>query len=294
MSRPSPRKLYSLIALMVVLWTLNFVIGKMALREFPALLAAGLRASLAGLLILPVYLATGFRQDRVRWTRADLPVLLFLGLVGVGLNQVFFLLGLQRTSVAHAAFLIALTPLMVLLLSAIAGHERLSATRLGGMGVAAAGAVLLQSRPGRGGEATLLGDLFILLASVTFALFTVVGKRATANHGPITINTFAYVGGGLLLAPVTIWESSRFAFAHVSVAGWASLFYMALFPSVVCYLIFYYALTWLPASRVAAFTYLQPPLATVLAVVFLGDPVTRSLAAGGALVLSGVWLAERG
>jgi drug/metabolite transporter (DMT)-like permease len=68
---------------------------------------------------------------------------------------------------------------------------------------------------------------------------------------------------------------------------------MAAFPSVACYLIFYWALTQIPASRVASFSYLQPLTATVAAVPLLGEPVTLWLAGGGALVLLGVYLTER-
>jgi DME family drug/metabolite transporter len=69
---------------------------------------------------------------------------------------------------------------------------------------------------------------------------------------------------------------------------------MVLFPSVVCYLIFYYALRHMAASRLVALAYLQPLLATLMAIVLLGERVTPAVGAGGALVLAGVWVAERG
>jgi drug/metabolite transporter (DMT)-like permease len=70
--------------------------------------------------------------------------------------------------------------------------------------------------------------------------------------------------------------------------------YMAVFSSIVAHVIYYWALSHLPASRVASFSYLQPLVATVLAVPALGEPVTPPVVAGGALVLAGVWLTERG
>ena len=69
---------------------------------------------------------------------------------------------------------------------------------------------------------------------------------------------------------------------------------MAAAASVLAYLIFYYALTKISASRVIAFSYLQPVIVTVLGVLLLGDRVTPHLLGGGALVLVGVALAERG
>jgi drug/metabolite transporter (DMT)-like permease len=69
---------------------------------------------------------------------------------------------------------------------------------------------------------------------------------------------------------------------------------MAVFPSVVWYLIYYYALTRVPASRVSAFSYLQPPLAAAMGVLFLGEHITTPLVAGGTVIFTGVVLTERG
>ncbi|MEO7651452.1 MAG: DMT family transporter, partial [Bryobacteraceae bacterium] len=100
--------------------------------------------------------------------------------------------------------------------------------------------------------------------------------------------------GALGLAPMTLWQARGFAFDKVDAAGWASLAYMALFPSVVCYLIYYYALKFIPASRVSAFSYLQPAVATLMAAVTLGERITMPLVAGGAVIFAGVYLTERG
>lgn len=294
LSRPPALKLYGLIALMTFLWAMNFVISKIALREIPALLTAGLRTALAGLLILPIYFLRAKNGNGRDWKLRELPLLLYLGLFGVALNQLFFVLGISRTSVAHAAFMIGLTPILVLLLAAAARLERVTALKLCGMATAAAGVVLLQAKREQSSGATLSGDMFILLAALTFALFTVIGKRAAGGFSSLTVNTFAYAGGGLMLLPITITQSLKFSFAAVSAVAWASVVYMALFPSIVCYLIYYYALRHVPASRISAFSYVQPLLATVMAIPLLGERPTASLLAGGALVVTGVWITERG
>ena len=108
MKRRSPigSLLYTLIVVMVVFWSGNFIVGKLALREFPPLLVAGLRITLAGLFMLPVYWRGSARHQGPRWSRTDVPMLVLLGLFGVTLNQFFFVLGLSRTSVAHSAIII--------------------------------------------------------------------------------------------------------------------------------------------------------------------------------------------
>lgn len=287
-------RLYLLLLAMVSLWGANFVVARLVLRELPALLAASLRAMLAGLLLIPVYLWRGRALDRERWTRADLPGLLLLGLVGVAMNQLFFLLGLGRTSTSHASILAGMMPLVVLMISTALGLERLTGRKLAGMLLAVAGVGVLQLARSSGSPATLAGDALIAFSITAFAMFTVLGKQLTAKHGAVTINTFAYVGGGLMLLPVAVWFGWDFDFSRVTLTAWLSLLYMAVFPSVVCYLIYYYALTRIPASRVSAFSYLQPLIAILLGMALLGENFSTELAAGGALVLTGVFMTERG
>ena len=291
---PSRVKLLVLLAIMLLLWAANFVVAKIALRDFPPMLAAGLRLVLAGLLILPVYAWDGRRRAH-RWQWGDLPRLLLLGGFGIAGNQVLFLIGLERTTAAHAALMFGLTPILVLLIAVAIRQERLTFRKLAGMLVALAGVLALQTSGSAADSAsTLYGDLLVLAGVSAFALFTVFGKPATAIHGAITVNSVGYVSGGLVLAPVVWWWGAGFAFSEVSATGWASLLYMALFPSVVCYLIYYYALTYLAASRLATLAYIQPVLATMIAIPVLGENVTYSLVFGGLLVLGGVYITERG
>ena len=176
------------------------------------------------------------------------------------------------------------------------GLERLTVRRAAGMLLALAGVGVLKAlEPAPAGRGpSLLGDLFMFLAGLTFALFTVFGKRVTTRHTSVTVNTFAYVGAALAYLPLTLWQARDFSFSSVSSGAWVSLVYMALFPSVLCYLIFYYALSRIPASRVSAFSYVQPLLVTLLGVAVLGEHITASLVVGGTVIFSGVWMTERG
>ena len=288
-----PAVLYALILLMVAFWSGNYIAGKIALREFPPLLLAGLRIGLAGLLILPVYVWRSEALPR----RGSVVRLFVLGLLGVTLNQLFFIVGLSRTSVAHSALIIGLTPILVLMLAWLRGLERMTGRKAAGMAVALAGVAVLkafETGAGAGPGATWLGDFFIFLTAMCFALFTVFGKEVTAEYSSVTVNTVAYVAGGVALLPVTWWEAARHSLAHISTGAWMAAVYMALFPSVVAYLIYYYALTHIAASRLSAFSYLQPVFALGLGVAILGERPGAPVIAGGAVILAGVYLAERG
>ena len=115
-ARPSEARLYSLLGLMLLFWSLNYVVGKVALREFPPVLLTCLRTTIAGAFILPIYLWRE-RGKPSAWTRRELGALLLLGMYGVIANQLFFVLGLAWTSVAHAAVIMTLMPILVLLLA---------------------------------------------------------------------------------------------------------------------------------------------------------------------------------
>lgn len=277
---------------MTTLWSFNYIAAKVALREFPALLATAIRMCMAGLTMLPIY-AVYRRRGLAGFARADVPILLFLGVIGIGLNQMFFVVGIGRTSVAHAAIMIGLTPMLVLLLAWWAGQERLRVPKLAGLAVAISGVILIQVSSRADRSSSLTGDLLVFVASILFAIFSVTSKRMTGRLNGITLNTFAYVGSGFAVLPILLAQGPAFQFAKVSWLSWLSVFYMAAFSSVLCYVIFYYVLTYIPASRVTAFSYLQPLLATLMAIPLLGEHPTVSLAAGGALVLAGVLLAER-
>lgn len=289
----TPRRVWALLGLMVLLWSLNFVVAKFALREFPPLLLGALRFTVAGAVILPFFLYKRLRAAQaLDWNGAG-PKLLGLGLLGVGANQLTFLMGLMYTSVAHAALIIALTPMLVLFLSAWVGHERITRNKVAGLCLAVSGVTLLQLQSLLTGHASPLGDLFMFLAAATFALFTVGGKSVRQHFDGLTINTFAYAGSGFLLLPVTLLLGWHFSFAGISAIAWLSLGYMALFPSLVAYMIYYHALRYLSPTRIASAGYLQPFMATLFAVPLLDERITASLVAGGMLVLLGVFWAER-
>ncbi|HXM44997.1 MAG TPA: DMT family transporter [Bryobacteraceae bacterium] len=293
--------LYALILLMVVFWSGNYIAGKIALREFSPMLLAGLRIVFAGVTILPVYLWERLTEPRLTEPRPsgsgprDAVRPLMLGLFGVTLNQVLFVVGLSRTSVAHAAILIGLTPIQVLIIAGLRGQERITARKAFGMAIALGGVAMLKAfEPATGAGATWIGDAVVLLAGLCFALFTVFGKEVTAQYSTITMNTYAYVGGAVALLPLTLWEAAHQPLANVSAGAWLAAIYMALFPSVIAYLIYYHALAHMTASRVSAFSYLQPVFASIMGVAILGETLGTPVIAGGVAILGGVYLAERG
>jgi drug/metabolite transporter (DMT)-like permease len=288
--------LYGLIFLMIFFWSANYVIGKVALREFPPLLLSGVRLTMAGLVMLPVYVLDR-RRRRAEYPQArELRMLVVLGFFGVALNQVCFVVGLGCTTVAHASIIVSLGPVLVLLIASSMKLEKLTKRKLTGMLIAISGVVVLKvfQDTQTPAHATWFGDLFVFLSTLSFALFTVFSKPVTHRFSSTTVNAVAYVSGAILLAPMTIWQAAAFPFSRITLTAWLSAGYMALFPSVAAYLIYYYALTHIAASRVASFSYLQPVFATLMAVLILNERLTGPVVTAGAAILAGVYITERG
>ena len=291
-------RIYGMVSLMTIFWSLNYVAAKVALRSFPPVFYACLRMMLAGFLMFAMYLFWVRKRPEAairKWPWRDLLILSGIGVVGMVGNQIFFVAGIGRTSVAHASLVVATTPVQVLLFAWLRGQERLTALKVAGMSVAIGGVAVLNLAPGLSARgATVLGDVLVLLCAASFAMYTVLGKERMRKFGAIPVNALGFgVSAVLLILPVWVWGRS-FDFAAVPALGWWMLAYMAGVSSVLCYIIFSYSLEHLPASRVASFSYAQPFIASLAAWWLLGEPVTLPVAVGGLMVLGGVWLTGRG
>jgi drug/metabolite transporter (DMT)-like permease len=300
--KTNPTLLAVLISVMVLSWAFNFIFGKLALRHFDPLTLAAFRVELAALVMVGVYLAMPARwhtqfawgEGQTRFDRHDLWKFVQLGILGVVLNQMLFTVGLNYTTVGHSALIVGMGPINVLLLARLMGLEAVTARKLAGMGLAFAGVAVLVAERGFSLQAgTWLGDLIMFSGSLAFCFYTVIGKKVAARYDSVAMNLYTYVIAAILVLPVAIWCGARLDWAAVGWEGWLGLAYMSVFASVVAYLIYYWALRHMAASRLAAFSYLMPLLATVLGILLLGERITANLLVGGALVLVGVWLTER-
>jgi drug/metabolite transporter (DMT)-like permease len=252
-----------------------------------------MRTVFAAIALMAVYKRSR-NPDRPPLRRDEYPQLCIIGVCGIAVNQVCFLIGLSLTSASHAALVIGLTPFMVLFLAWFRGQEAFTSNRAIGLAVAVCGMALLQKPSASAQTASLLGDVLILGAGLSFAVYTVFGKELAAEHGGMAVIAVSYAAGAIFLLPMTLFFASRFDFSQVSAAAWWAFGYMSVVSSVLCYIGWAYALKRLSASRLTAFSYLQPLVATLLALPMLGEPITAALVSGGGLIMAGVFLSERG
>lgn len=300
-SRPPAHRLgllLSLSALLVLAWGFNYVFGKLAIVGFrpasgqPAIAAIGARLILAAVVVLLLAAAGAGRGWVKPVRRRDLPRLLLLGFTGITLNQYFFVLGLDYTSVGHAALIFALTPVCVLLLAAALRQERITGLKVLGLLLCLAGVAILM-RPAVGAGGSRKGDFIEFLAALSFAIYTVWGKEIVGRIDTLTFTVYTYVAGGLCVLPLVWPAMTRTAWLRVPALGWWSVAYMVAFGSLVAYWVYYDLMKSLTAAQVSALSYLEPVVAAGAGLWILREPLTSGLALGGGAILVGVYLTER-
>lgn len=274
-------------------WASNIVAGKEALRGFGALPLAQLRVGGAAI-VLGILFLVWPRHPKLHLSSRQWLFLLWTALFGVTLNQLFFIGGLAHSSVAHTGLIVALGPVMVLVLASMMRLEALTILKIVGMAISFTGVgFLTMGKAGQASAVTLKGDMILLIGSAVFAYYTVLVKEVAEQFDPLTLNMLIFGLGAAMMLPVTARGLLAMPWTVLPAIAWWGLGYMVVFGSVTAYLIFAFALSELTAARVAAFSYLQPGIATALGIWLLGERLTYNVVIGGILILLGVYLTER-
>jgi O-acetylserine/cysteine efflux transporter len=289
---PSKLTLLFWLFVMLMLWSFNYIAGKIALRTLDPITLACFRLELAALVMLPIYFA---QPNRAPLRLRDIWPFAYLGFSGVIVNQGLFTVGLNFTTSDHSAVIIAIGPIIILFLARALNLEAFTVGKIVGMAISFAGVYLLETEHGSPANSPyLVGDLITLGGVMGFAAYAVLGKRVAAQYDAISMNTFNCVAAAVMLLPLTVRQAFHLNWHGVALSGWLGMIYMAVGSSVAAYTIMYWALRYMTASRVGAMSYFQPVVVILLSIAFLGEHPTRNLLEGTALVLVGVFLAERG
>lgn len=226
--------------------------------------------------------------------RGDWKKLVWIGFLGLPLNQFLYLYGLQHSTAANGALLYATTPVFVLIVSRFLLGEKLTPVKTAGVALALAGVFIVVFERGVdfSSEHTF-GNLMILMAVVAWGLFTVQGKSLVLKYGAIQTIAVAMTIGMLLFLPFGIYATAQVAIVEFDLSQWVGIAYLGLGTSVFGYLLWYYAIGKIEVSKVAVFTNGQPIFATILAVLFLDYTITGMFVLGGLITLAGVITTQR-
>jgi drug/metabolite transporter (DMT)-like permease len=277
----------------IVFWGVSFVATKSVVTELSPATVVGARAALGAALLFGILLARG----RPAWPPTDAwRSLAVMGFVGVAFHQTLQAYALTLTSATHSGWLIGLIPLWSAILSALLLRERLGLRKVAGLLIGFAGALLVVTRgrldPGLVALPSTRGDLLMLVSTVNWALYSVIGHATIRRLGPTLATAGAMLLGGLMVAPVFVAGGGLGELGRLSAGGWGALLFLGLACSGLGYLFWYGALERVEASRVAALLYVEPLVTLAAAAWLLGEPVGLVTALGGLTVLGGVVLVQ--
>lgn len=287
---PPPAASAARIHLTLLLVQLSFggfhVVAKATLSSLSPLALAGLRVVLA----TPFLIFLAWRKDRVIPERRDLPMLAFLGFLGVFGNQILFIEGLRLTTATNASILMTSLPVFAAATAVLLHIERLAPRRLAGILLSVAGALVLvnpfrfTADPGMS-----VGNLMILGNALCYALFLVL-QRPLLSRIPwrtLIAWSFLFGGGGVLL--VSLPSLGALRPAEVPAGAWWGVAYIVALATVFAYSANTWAVRRSSPALVAAYGTLQPLVAVLLAVAFLGERFGWIEGLGFALIVAGLW-----
>jgi drug/metabolite transporter (DMT)-like permease len=282
-------QVYLLVTISAFFWGANFVLAGPVLADLPPLWAAAFRFLLgAGLM-----LAIASRQGERLWPLAKrhAATYLLLGAVGIAAFNLLFFHAMQSTSADNGALIMATNPLLTTLLAAVALGERAGARQLAALPVALAGVAVVVSHGEMGRLLRLQlveGDLLMLAANLTWALFNVCTRRFMPQGSPVANNALMMTAGAAILVAVASTSDAHLALPGLRAAS--ALAVMAVGGTVLAYLFWGLGIRQLGAGRTSLFLNLVPVFAMLVGGM-LGDRPSTAQIAGGLLVLAGVMAA---
>lgn len=263
------------------------VIGKVVLETLPPMALAASRVLFA----TPLLIGLAWLKDRRLPGWRHLPYLALLGLLGVFLNQILFVVGLKYTTATNAAILMPSIPVFAVGMGWLTGVERAGSRRILGVLLAAAGALtLLDPRTFSRGDSTTLGTLLILLNCLSYATFLVLQRPLLAKLPWRTVIAWSFLFGGLGVSLVSIPAVGELDLSALPSKVWLGVLYIAIFPTFLGYLVNTWAVRRSSATLAAAYTTVQPLLTALLAMVFLAERLGAPQILGFVLIAMGLWL----
>jgi len=256
----------------------------------PPLFMAGVRFTLAGVLMLPIAIrrpsASG-KPDPIggrQWLAGSIVGLALL-LGGNGLVSI----GEQRIASGTAALVVASVPILTAAMAAALGRERFTTRRAIGLVVGLLGVAVLS---GGGGRNDLIGILIVVGASASWSAGSVYAQRAPLPARPLVSTGIEMLIGGLgcfVLSGCT-GEFSHLSLGTVPTRSWLALAYLVVFGSMVAYTAFAWLLANAPLSLTTTYAYVNPVVAVILGAVILGEPFTLRTVIAAVFVVGGIGL----
>jgi drug/metabolite transporter (DMT)-like permease len=284
-------KVWTALWIVYLVWGSTYFAIKISVRTLPPLLSAGLRFTLAGLLLAGI-LAVRRTPLRVPWREARAAVGLGVVLLGCGVGV--DTLAETRIDSSVAAVIAGTVPLQVIMWRTLAGQRVARATKVAAV-VGLGGLVLIIGPSGLSGGSVAIGLMMMLAASLCWSRGSFVSHRLRLPADAFVGTAYQMLGAGVALVVVSLLagEGSDIASTDISAASLAAWLYLAVFGSLVAFTAYAWLLRNAPISQVVTHQYVNPLVALALGAAFLGEKPDAATAAGAVIVIGAVFATVR-
>lgn len=296
-TKPLP---YIALLIAFIIWGINFVIAKVTLQEFPPMSLAFLRFALASLFLAPFFLAQSKKSlpagRQVKIDKKDLPKLILVGVLIITLNIAFFFEGIKRTTAINASVLMMISPILAVWFGWWFLKEKVYLVNLLGIGIGLIGTLIIIGLPqllsGNTSFQETIGNILIILASISWVTGAIVSKPLLEKYPTLTVTAIAFIVGTLTFfipAASEYLQNPRWI-NHVTILGFFGLTFMTLLSSISAFFLFEWGLSKTSVYTADLFHYIEPFIAGALAVSILGEKVSATFLIGSVLIAISAYL----
>jgi drug/metabolite transporter (DMT)-like permease len=274
----------------VIFWGSSFTAGKVAVKYLPVYTVAFYR-----FFISSIFLVIVFRLYRCKFDIKKFIVCIFGGLTGIFAYNYFFLKGLSLTMASKASIIVAINPVLSVIGAVIIFKEKVNLKQSAGIFLAFIGIVVLITNGNINyiiGSKVNRGDIFILLAGISWSMFTLFGKKVLSSFSAVESTTYSVVWGTLLLTPFFIRENIS-GVIPLNLTSVISILVLSILATVLGFIWFYDGIKEIGASKAATFIYLVPVFGVTVGFFILDETLSLGSILGGLITISGVYMVNR-
>lgn len=274
-----------------IIYGANYSISKIAMPEYVQPLGF-IFLRVIGATIL--FWITGFFiKEKIE--KQDQRKLFLLALFGVAINQILFYKGLNLSTPINASIIMISNPIIVLILTAILLKERIGKLKIMGIAIGLIGALglLLLNKNLTFGSNTFTGDILVLINSTSWALYIIMVKPLMKKYNAVTLLKWIFLIGFFYTTPFTFNEAQLIDWHTMPTKILACIAFVVIATTYFAYLLNTYALNQLSPSVVSIYIYMQPFLASLIAIAMGQDKMDVVKIVSGTLIIIGVYLVSK-
>ena len=283
-----------LLFLTTFVWGVGFPVSKIGILYIPPFTYAFIRFFITSLLFIVVIHKK--HKNIILSLRRHFIGLSIMGLSGITVYNFFYLYSLKFTLASNSVLIAAFNPIITTVIASFILKEKINIRMCLGIAVSLFGVLTIISR---GSMHTILslsfnrGDLFMLIATTLWAIYSVSGKKVINSIGHSKAVALSTLLGTIYLIPFALLEKGNKDILSYPVVAWGSVLYMALIATFFAFSAWYKGIERFGASKTSIFVNLVPVFGVTASLFLLHEKISISIILGGILVIMGVIITNR-